>query len=43
MSQRKHFTAELKARVARGAIKIQKTIQEIAHDNDTVRAQVCPT
>ena len=42
MSQRKrrHLSAEFKARVARDAMANQKTIQQIAKDNDIAPTQV---
>ena len=42
MSQRKrrHLSAEFKARVARDAMANQKTIQQIAQDNDIPPTQV---
>ena len=42
MSKRKkrHLSAEFKARVAREALEGQKTIQQIAKDNDIAPAQV---
>lgn len=38
--KRRHLTAEFKARVARAALEGQKTIQEIAKDNDIAPTQV---
>jgi len=38
--KRRHLTAEFKARVAREALEGQKTIQQIAADNDIAPTQV---
>ena len=38
--KRRHLSAEFKARVAREALEGQKTIQQIAKDNDIAPAQV---
>jgi transposase-like protein len=38
--KRRHLSAEFKARVAREAMENQKTIQQIAKDNDIAPAQV---
>jgi len=38
--KRRHLTAEFKARVAREALEGQKTIQQIAKDNDIAPTQV---
>ena len=38
--KRRHLSAEFKARVAREAIENQKTIQQIAQDNDIAPTQV---
>ena len=39
--KRRHLTAEFKARVAKEALKEQKSIQEIAKENDIAPTQVC--
>ena len=38
--KRRHLTAEFKARVAKEALKEEKSIQEIAQDNDIAPTQV---
>ncbi len=38
--KRRHLTAEFKARVATEALKEEKTIQQIAQDNDIASTQV---
>ena len=38
--KRRHLSAEFKARVAREAMENQKTIQQIAKDNDVAPTQV---
>jgi transposase-like protein len=38
--KRRHLTAEFKARVAKEALKEQKSIQEIAKENDIAPTQV---
>ena len=38
--KRRHLSAEFKARIAREAMENQKTIQEIAKDNDIAPTQV---
>ncbi len=38
--KRRHLTAEFKARVATEALKEEKTIQQIAQDNDIAPTQV---
>ena len=38
--KRRHLSAEFKARVAREALENQKTIQQIAKDNDIAPTQV---
>lgn len=38
--KRRHLSAEFKARVAREAMENQKTIQQIAKDNDIAPTQV---
>ena len=38
--KRRHLTAEFKARVAKEALKEEKSIQQIAQDNDIAPTQV---